>query len=75
MMLPAPRSKSQGTAEQGPIRYAKPSEWAAQKDVIRKLYLVENKSLEEVRRVMADQYQFHATYASSHGRPPHLSCN
>ncbi|KAI1820457.1 Clr5 domain-containing protein [Xylaria intraflava] len=48
-------------AEHHRVEYAKPSEWAAQKDVIKKLYLDENKTLDEVRRIMADEHQFHAT--------------
>ncbi|KAI3320839.1 hypothetical protein HD806DRAFT_505134 [Xylariaceae sp. AK1471] len=61
MQSPAARLESQGAAAHDPIQYAKPSEWAAQKDIIRKLYLVENKTLDEVRRIMADEHQFHAT--------------
>ncbi|KAI0440319.1 Clr5 domain-containing protein [Xylaria telfairii] len=55
------RSESDGAAEHGRVRYAKPSEWAAQKDMIKKLYLDENKTLDEVRRIMADEHHFHAT--------------
>ncbi|RYC61617.1 hypothetical protein CHU98_g4596 [Xylaria longipes] len=55
------RSGSDGAAEHGRVRYAKPSEWAAQKDIIKKLYLDENKTLDEVRRIMADDHHFHAT--------------
>ncbi|KAI1423401.1 Clr5 domain-containing protein [Xylaria sp. FL1777] len=55
------RLESEGTTEHGQVRYAKPSEWAAQKDIIEKLYLDENKTLDEVRRIMADEHQFHAT--------------
>ncbi|KAI0467382.1 Clr5 domain-containing protein [Xylaria cf. heliscus] len=54
-------SESDGAAEHGRVRYAKPSEWAAQKDIIKKLYLDENKTLDEVRRIMADEHHFHAT--------------
>ncbi|KAI0399505.1 Clr5 domain-containing protein [Xylaria palmicola] len=50
-----------GAAEHGRVRYAKPSEWAAQKDIIKQLYLDENKTLDEVRRIMADEHHFHAT--------------
>ncbi|KAI0203387.1 Clr5 domain-containing protein [Astrocystis sublimbata] len=45
----------------GQVRYAKPSEWAVQKDIIKRLYLDENKTLDEVRRIMADENHFHAT--------------
>ncbi|KAI1124205.1 Clr5 domain-containing protein [Nemania abortiva] len=55
------RLESDGAAEHGRVRYAKPSEWAAQKDIIKALYLDENKTLDEVRRIMADEHQFHAT--------------
>ncbi|KAI0859065.1 Clr5 domain-containing protein [Xylaria cubensis] len=55
------RSESDVAAEHGRVRYAKPSEWAAQKDIIKKLYLDENKTLDEVRRVMADEHHFYAT--------------
>ncbi|KAI0910155.1 Clr5 domain-containing protein [Ustulina deusta] len=55
------RLESDGTTEHGQVRYAKPSEWAAHKDLIRRLYLDENKTLDEVRRIMADENQFHAT--------------
>ncbi|TGJ82643.1 hypothetical protein E0Z10_g6121 [Xylaria hypoxylon] len=55
------RPESDGAAEHGQVRYAKPSEWAAQKDIIKRLYLDENKTLDEVRRVMAGEHQFHAT--------------
>ncbi|KAI0431974.1 Clr5 domain-containing protein [Xylaria sp. FL1042] len=55
------RLESDGTTEHGQVRYAKPSEWAAQKDIIKRLYLDENKTLDEVRRIMADEHQFHAT--------------
>ncbi|KAI1172856.1 Clr5 domain-containing protein [Nemania sp. FL0916] len=55
------RLESNGAAEHGRVRYAKPSEWTAQKDIIKRLYLDENKTLDEVRRIMADEHQFHAT--------------
>ncbi|GAW21297.1 hypothetical protein ANO14919_108160 [Xylariales sp. No.14919] len=55
------RLESDGAAEHGQVRYAKPSEWAAQKDIIKRLYLDENKTLDEVRRIMASEHQFHAT--------------
>ncbi|KAI0540343.1 Clr5 domain-containing protein [Xylaria digitata] len=55
------RSEPDGAAEHGQVRYAKPSEWAAQKDIIKRLYLDENKTLDEVRRIMAGEHQFHAT--------------
>ncbi|KAF2968521.1 hypothetical protein GQX73_g5019 [Xylaria multiplex] len=55
------RPEPDGAAEHGQVRYAKPSEWAAQKDIIKRLYLDENKTLDEVRRIMAGEHQFHAT--------------
>ncbi|KAI1110686.1 Clr5 domain-containing protein [Nemania sp. NC0429] len=61
MQSSAARLESDGIAEHGRVRYAKPSEWTAQKDIIRRLYLDENKTLDEVRRIMADKHQFHAT--------------
>ncbi|KAJ2992365.1 hypothetical protein NUW58_g2193 [Xylaria curta] len=54
-------SESDGAAEHGRVRYAKPSEWSAQKDIIKTLYLDQNKTLDEVRRIMADEHQFYAT--------------
>jgi hypothetical protein len=35
--------------------------WQSLKDTIRRLYISENKTLEELRVVMADDYDFHAT--------------
>lgn len=61
MQSPVARSESDGAVEHGRVRYAKPSEWAAQKDIIKRLYLDENKTLDEVRRIMADEHQFYAT--------------
>lgn len=61
MQSPVARSESDGAGEHGRVRYAKPSEWAAQKDIIKRLYLDENKTLDEVRRVMTDEHQFYAT--------------
>ncbi|KAK5637003.1 hypothetical protein RRF57_012715 [Xylaria bambusicola] len=61
MQSPVTRLEPDGTTEHGQVRYAKPSEWAAHKDKIKRLYLDENKTLDEVRRIMADEYQFHAT--------------
>ncbi|KAI8632925.1 hypothetical protein F5Y19DRAFT_334069 [Xylariaceae sp. FL1651] len=61
MQPPESRLRPDGTSEHGPARYAKPSEWAQHKDTIRKLYLIENKTLDEVRRIMLDEHQFYAT--------------
>ncbi|KAJ3579664.1 hypothetical protein NPX13_g907 [Xylaria arbuscula] len=61
MQSPTAHLESDGASEHGQIRYAKPSEWAAHKEKIKKLYLDENKTLDEVRRIMADECQFHAT--------------
>lgn len=61
MQPSADRLEADGIADHGRVRYAKPSEWTAQKDIIRRLYLDENKTLDEVRRIMADKHQFHAT--------------
>ncbi|KAI0975519.1 Clr5 domain-containing protein [Xylaria arbuscula] len=61
MQSSAAHLESDGTTEHGQVRYAKPSEWAAQKDIIKRLYLDDNKTLDEVRRIMADEHQFHAT--------------
>ncbi|KAI1343197.1 hypothetical protein F5Y15DRAFT_369202 [Xylariaceae sp. FL0016] len=47
--------------EANPVKYAKPSEWAAQKATIRRLYLDENKTLDEVKRKMLERHQFCAT--------------
>ncbi|KAI1818536.1 hypothetical protein GGS20DRAFT_527474 [Poronia punctata] len=58
---PVDRLESEGPSEQGGLRYAKPSEWAAHKELIKTLYLDENKTLDEVRRIMADKHQFRAT--------------
>lgn len=35
--------------------------WERNKDLLRKLYLEENKTLDEVKNVMAGSYQFEAT--------------
>jgi len=53
--------ESQEATDQCALRYAKPSEWAAHKALIKKLYLDENKTLDEMRRIMADEHQFRAT--------------
>ncbi|KAI2639277.1 Clr5 domain-containing protein [Xylaria nigripes] len=61
MQTPTTRLVSDGTADHLRIQYAKPSEWDAQKDIIKRLYLDENRTLDDVRRIMADKHQFHAT--------------
>lgn len=43
-------------------RYATPEDWPKFQDVIVRLYVEENKTLEEVRQYMEDEHDFTATY-------------
>lgn len=47
-------------------KYATPEDWPKLQDVIVRLYVEENKTLEEVRQYMEENYDFVATY----GNPP-----
>lgn len=48
-----------------PKRYANPEDWPTFQDAIVRLYVEENKTLEEVRQHMEENHDFVATY----GRP------
>lgn len=43
-------------------RYASPDDWPKYQDVIVRLYVEENKTLEEVRQNMEENHDFVATY-------------
>jgi hypothetical protein len=46
-------------------RIATEDDWVEHKEVIRNLYLVQGRKLEDVRRTMRDKYQFKATHVST----------
>lgn len=45
-------------------QYATPSQWQAQKATIKRLYLDENRTLPDVRAILQNKHDFHATYVS-----------
>lgn len=56
-----------------PKKYAAPSEWESLRGVIKSLYLEQNKTLKEVRQIMAKDHGFHATQVARTMQYPRMT--